>query len=111
MEHETDFVGNDLDYSDGEEDKWGSNDDECGNGCGVWKGCAMRDSVMECLVLCRVTYGCNVFTYNVIDKICKLKTSDSGRTFSPGQISGRAGCYRTGSEIFSYHFVILLCKL
>ena len=58
----------------------------------------MRDSATDCLDLCEITQGCNVFTYNVANKICKLKTSDSGRIFSPGEISGRMGCYRTGIE-------------
>ena len=109
MEYDTDFVGKNMEsYSEGQEDKWGSNDDECGNGCGVWKGCALRESVKECLVLCKITPGCVVFTYNVTHKICKLKTSDSGRKFSPGQISGRLGCHKTGLEIFSYLSEILV---
>ena len=51
--------------------------------------------VSKCQEDCKNEVGCKFFTYNKKNKHCYLKTSDAGRRFKNGAISGIAPCHST----------------
>ena len=51
-----------------------------------------RDSASQCQSLCQSRKDCNFFTFKKGSKECWLKTSDFGRKFESGSISGPKFC-------------------
>ena len=63
------------------------------------KGPGRRDSVFECQRLCQTTQGCMAFTYQMSEKYCYLKMSESGKRIRRGLglVSGRKYCDPEGT--------------
>ena len=55
-------------------------------------GSGKRNSKYECQQLCQATTGCAFFTYNPQMQFCHLKTSDNGRIYLKGVVSGPKFC-------------------
>ena len=62
------------------------------------RGSGMRESAVDCQLLCQTTEGCMVFTYIPSKKECWLKSSPSGRTFRADSVSGNKYC--TGEGVY-----------
>ena len=56
------------------------------------KGSGRQDSYQECQELCKLTEGCNFFTWQSKNENCFLKSSDAGRKTDVGSVSGTKNC-------------------
>ena len=81
-----DYCGNDINLNSGHEH--------------YGRGAGKRESAEECQKLCQETEGCSVFTYKTRIKECWLKSTDTGRSYSAGDISGKKFCDSEGMQLF-----------
>ena len=86
FERDFDYYGNDINAESGHKN--------------YARGAGKCESAQECQRLCQETEECLVFTYKTGNKECWLKSTDSGRSYRVGDISGKNFCDREGMKIY-----------